>query len=153
MLCTNSYPKDYVEECRARVDSQVGAYKQLGAVGRDNAAFNAAIERLDPVFYNNMVLTLDTYFMHRSRTIEGKDGNPVNEVRILCNSMTGNNDIFTLSASHATWNATLKSDKTIKYKPEESVLGYNVGDEIKLSESDFLLLSDAYFAAIEDKFR
>ncbi|MCW2598880.1 MAG: hypothetical protein JWM02_709 [Frankiales bacterium] len=157
MLCTNSYPKDYVEEGRARADAQVAAYQQLAAVARKNtargeAALNAAIESFDAVFYNNMVLTLETYFTHRSRTIEGKDGNPLNEVRLLCNSMTRNDSIFTLSASHATWNATLKSDKTIKYRPEESVLAYKPGDEIKLSESDFVRLAAAYFATIEGKF-
>jgi hypothetical protein len=56
-----------------------------------------------------MVLILDTYFTHRSRTTEGKDGNPLNEVRVLCNSILENKRV-------------LRADKSIKLKPETSVL-------------------------------
>jgi hypothetical protein len=56
-----------------------------------------------------MVLILDTYFTHRSRTTEGKDSNPLNEVRVLCNSILENKSV-------------LRADKSIKLKPETSVL-------------------------------
>jgi hypothetical protein len=157
MLCTNSYPADYVDRCRTRVDAQVTAYNKLVSVARrsgggSKAALDGAVGSFDQLFFSNMVLTLDTYFMHRSRTIEGKTGNPVNEVRILCSSITGNDGVFTLNAADAVWNPSLKSDKTIRYKPGTSVLGYQVGDEIKLSEADFVRLADAYFAAITEMF-
>jgi len=86
-----------------------------------------------------MVLTLDNYFVHRARAIEKKDGNPLNEVSLLCNSIMTNNN-------------RLCADKTIKYVPAKSVLKYRVGDEIKLKEADFMLLSSAFFAEIESKY-
>ncbi|MDQ1397926.1 MAG: hypothetical protein QOG64_3185, partial [Acidimicrobiaceae bacterium] len=40
----------------------------------------------------------------------------------------------------------------IKLVPDESVLKYHEGDEIRLTEAEFVLLSDAYFAQIEEKY-
>ena len=77
--------------------------------------------------------------MHRLRTAEGKDGNPLNEVRVLCQSIleTGN---------------VMAPDKTIKLVPSKSVLGTEYGDEIRLSEAGFVRLSQAFFGEIEAKF-
>jgi hypothetical protein len=131
----NNYSQEYIDECRAAIDAQVAAYKKLVAVVRDRAA----VQAFEPVFFNNMVLALENYFVHRSRGIEGKDGNPLNEVRVLCSSMMSNKGI-------------MSADKTIRLKPEKSLLKYQVGDEIKLSEGDFLLLSKSFFAEIESKY-
>jgi hypothetical protein len=86
-----------------------------------------------------MVLALDSYFLHRARALEKKDGNLLNEVRILCNSMTNNNN-------------RMCADKTIKFDPAKFVLKYRIGDEIKLKEADFVRLSSAFFAEIERKY-
>ncbi|WP_314585643.1 hypothetical protein [Paenibacillus terrigena] len=45
-----------------------------------------------------------------------------------------------------------KTDKTIKYKPDKSILKYNLDDVIKLSKDDFLHLAETFFADIERKF-
>ena len=114
MLCVNKYPQDYLDRCRSRVKQQLGVYRDLMAAttGRDktkNPKIGAAVESFEPVFFNNMVLVLDSYFVHRSRTMEGKDGNPLNEVRVLCNSILENKSV-------------LRANKTIKLKPDASVL-------------------------------
>jgi hypothetical protein len=92
-----------------------------------------------PHFFNNLVLALDSYFVHRARAKEGKDGNPLNEVRILCNSLVNHHGL-------------MSADKTIKYGPAKAVLTYRMGGEIKLSEADFRNLSSAVFAEIERQY-
>lgn len=142
MLCVNKYARDYVERCRSRVKQQLLAYKDLTKAAtnpRKDPKISAAVEFFQPVFFNNMVLVLDTYFCHRSRTIEGKDGNALNEVRVLCNSILENNSV-------------LRADKSIRLKPDASVLKLKPGDPIALSETDFSLLSKAFFDEIERKF-
>lgn len=49
-------------------------------------------------------------------------------------------------------NNKMSADKTIKYDPVKSVLKYRAGDEIKLSEADFVRLSSAFLAEIESKY-
>ena len=142
MLCVNSYRKDYINECRSRMESQLAAYKVLVTTAREKtskSAINSAVDSSEPLFFNNLVVVLDGFFVHRSRTLEKEDGNPLNEVRMLCNSILQNNGV-------------MSADKTIKYNPSKSILKIQVGDEIKLTESDFVLLFKAFFAEIETKF-
>ncbi len=44
------------------------------------------------------------------------------------------------------------ADKGIKLKADQSVLHYEVGDQVRLNDADFARLADAYFAAIEQTF-
>jgi len=68
-----------------------------------------------------------------------KDGNPLNEVRMVCNSILQNR-------------GAMAADKSIKFNPAKSVLKLQIGDEIKLTEPEFARLFDAFFAEIEAKF-
>ena len=114
MLCVNNYTKEHIDQCHSRVAAQVTAYQTLVATARNQAAtdeplLNAAIEAFEPHFFNNMAPALDSCFVHRARAIEKKDGNPLNEVRMLCNSMMNNNNM-------------MSAHKTIKFDPAKSVL-------------------------------
>ena len=135
MLCVNTYPQEYINDCRARVNAQLAAYENLISATGDKTA----VQAFEPVFFNNLVLLLDQLFVHRSRTLELKDGNPLNEVRVLCNSLLNNN-------------SKLMADKGIRLLPAKSILKIQVGDEIRLSKADFTRLADAFFAEIEVKF-
>jgi hypothetical protein len=139
MLGMRNYTREYIDGCRSRVDIDLSTYRKLVAAAGNQPASVEALEAFEAPFFNNMVLLLDHFFVHRLRTVEGKDGNPLNEVRILCDSMLNNNNI-------------MGADKTIKYEPAKSVLKYQVGDEIKLNEADFHLLYKAFLAEIESKF-
>ena len=150
MLCTNAYPRDYVDECRARATTQVDAWRALSSAATGPA--KKALAPLENEYFGNLVIMLDVYFTHRSRTAEGKDGNPVNEVRILANCLIANDGIFALTAKHESWHATLKTDKSIKYDAARSVLGYQLGDQIAVTEDEFVRLADAYFATVEERF-
>jgi hypothetical protein len=119
-----NYTKEEIEQCRAAIGHQLAAYKEL-VVTMDNAAGDttagSAQESFEALFFNNMALVLDRYFVHRlpGADYEGKDGNPLNEGRIVCDSLIINNGI-------------MRGDKQIKLAPERSVLGLHVGDRIKL---------------------
>lgn len=139
MLGVRNYTKEYIDGYRARVGADLSTYKKLAAAARNQAAGVKALEAFEITFFNNMVLVLDHLFVHRLRTVEGKDGNPLNEVRLLCDAILNNNNI-------------MGTDKTIKFDPARSVLKYKVGDKIKLNEAHFVLLTKAFFAEIERKF-
>lgn len=144
MLGVNKYTQKHIDECRSRVELQLSAYKKLVTtarkqVGTNEALLNTAIESFEYPFFNNLVLLLDAFFVHRIRAIEKKDGNPLNEVRVLCNSIMLNNGL-------------MLADSTIKLDPSKSLLKYKVGDKIKLNEKDFLLIFKAFFGEIEKKY-
>lgn len=86
-----------------------------------------------------MILTLDSHFIHRARALEKKDGNPLNEVRMLTSLIMNNNSVMC-------------ADKTIKYDPAKSVLKRRVGDRITLNEAEFTRLGSAFLAEIEAKY-
>ena len=129
MLGVKAYPNDYIKSCRARVNADLASYRSLSAPSADFAAS----------YFNNLVLVLDVMFVHRLRTVEGKDGNAMNEVRVLVDSLLLHGGVFT-------------ADKSIKLVPSRSVLGLEFGDNIALSEAQFVRLFEAFFHEIEAKF-
>ena len=64
--------------------------------------------------------------------------------------MLQNENIMSTSYSRSMPSAL--GDKSIKLSPEKSVLKHQFGDEIKLTEADFLRISEAFFEEIERKF-
>jgi hypothetical protein len=149
MLGMKNYPQDYINACRARVDSDVAAYRKHVAAAKKKGVSVKALEPFEVTFFNNMVLLLDYLFVHRLRTVEGKDGNPLNEVRVLCNSMLHNNNVLTYRRPPSEPGAATTG---LKLSAETSVLQQEEGDEIKLTEADFVRLSSAFFTEIESKY-
>lgn len=144
MLGISKYSQAYVDDCRVKIDLQISIYEDLVTLARDSistseAPLDSAIEAFEVMFFNNMVLVLDHYFCHRLRALEKKDGNPLNETRVLCNSLMTNS-------------STMAADKTIRLNPSKALLKYQVGDKITLNIEDFRLLSKAFFAEIESKY-
>jgi hypothetical protein len=142
MLGRKNYTKEEIEQGEAAVGRQVAAYTRLAnaAVGAD-AKVKPALEAFEALFFNNMTLVMDRYYVHRlpGADYEGKDGNPLNEVRIVCDSLMNNKGV-------------MLADKQIKLSPEQSVLKLNVGDPIRLNEQDFDRLSTAFFAELRLRF-
>lgn len=144
MLYKKKYPQEYIDACREKITGHVEAYRKLVLAARKHSAKNGAtldkaIESFEPHFFNNLVLTLDCHFARRARALEKKDGNALNEVRMLC-------------ASLATDHGMLQADKSIKYNPSRAVLRYRLGDKIRVHEADFERLCDAFFDEIEAKY-
>ena len=141
MLGMKTYTQDYIDACRARVDADLRAYrKQVG---------KAPPQEFEGRFLNDQVLLLDYMFVHRLTGIEGKDGNPLNEVRVLCNSILLNQGKLQVDKLPGWPNS---AGASIKLPTEKSVLKLKVGDEVKLSEAGFVRLSKAFFAEIEKKY-
>jgi len=134
MLGRNSYTSDEVGAAKAAVAAVLAEYLKLVKSG---AVPSADFEAL---YFNNAVIVLDHYFVHRVRATSGKDGNPLNEVELLVESIAANGSVF-------------RGNKVIKYAPDTSVLGIAEGDRIRLTAADFAKLSDAFFADLESKFR
>lgn len=137
MLSVNKYKKEYIKECRSQVNKQIAAYKKMYESGENKNDFME--KTFEPLFFNNMIMVLDNYFVHRARGLEGKDGNPLNEVRILCNSIMNNG-------------GRLAADSTIKYDSVNSVLKLKTGDKIKVNLAGFTKLAKAFFNEIELRF-
>lgn len=138
MLGMRNYTQDHVDSARRRIDAQLRVYQALAAATAGGPAAEE-LATFAPVVFNNMVLALDAAFIHRLRAVEGKDGNPLNEVRALASSLLENNGVLAI-------------EKSLKLKPETSVLGLQAGDRIALDETAFVKLADAFLAEIEKKF-
>jgi hypothetical protein len=138
MLGMRNYTQDHVDATRRRVDAHLSAYRAL-AVATEGGSVAEELAGFAPVFFNNMVIGLDAAFIHRLRVVEGKDGNPLNEVRALASSLLENDGVLTI-------------EKSMKLKPDTSVLGLQAGDRIALDETAFVKLADAFFAEIEKRF-
>lgn len=98
-----------------------------------------AREEAEVQVFNQMVVALEGWFVHRLRGVEGKDGNPMNEVRLLALGVTENGSYF-------------PSDHSINWRPEASITGYRAGDRIRLSEAMFSRMAVAYLDAIAARF-
>jgi hypothetical protein len=141
MLGMKTYSKEYIKACRSRVYANLKAYrKQVG---------KAPVKEFEWRFFNDQVLLLDYMFVHRLSGVEGKDGNPLNEVRVLCHSLLLNQGKVQVEKLPAWPNSAVAS---LKLPPESSLLKLKKGDEVKVSEADFERLSDAFFAELEKKF-
>ncbi len=133
MLGRKDYTPEELDHAQAAVAQQLASFKKLAK------AAAPALAAFENVFFNNMVLVLDRYFVHRVRNVTGKDGNPLNEVELLTDSIMNNGGVF-------------QGNNVIKYVPEKSVLQLAVGDRINLTAADFERLAAAFFDDLKRKF-
>ena len=128
MLARTSYPIAYIEAVSSRVGRVLKAYDK--AKPAEPFAGEALLD---------VIVGLEMAFVHRVRMNEGKDGNPLNEVRMIAASVLEFGGVMTL-------------DKTIKWKPEASVTGLKIGDKIALSRKQVGALVDAFFEDLAKKY-
>jgi hypothetical protein len=141
MLGRKDYTQEELDNAQAAVKQQLAAYRKLAKAIDETGdpKAKAALEALEPVLFNNMALVLDRYFVHRIRMAAGKDGNPLNEVELLADSLMNNGGV-------------LRGNNVIKLIPDESVLKLDLGERIRIDAKEFDRLSKAFFADLEAKF-
>jgi hypothetical protein len=142
MLGRKTYTQEEFDHAKAAMDQQLAAYKKVvkavGGATKDKKV-DSALEAFEARYFNNMTIVLDRYFVHRVRLVTGTDGNPLNEVELLADSLMNNDGI-------------LRGNNVIKLNPDESVLKLQIGDPIRLTADDFDRLAAAFLAEIERKF-
>jgi hypothetical protein len=141
MLGRKTYTQEELDNARSAVDGQLAAYKQLVKAidATSDRKAKSALEAFEPLFAESMMLALDRRFVHRLRVSTGKDGNPLNEVELLTESVLNNGGV-------------LRGNNVIRYVPDDSVLKLGVGDRIRLGVGQFQKLSKGFLAEIESRF-
>jgi hypothetical protein len=141
VLGRKDYTPDEVSTARKAVEEQIAAYRALAAAVDATAEPKAvaALAAFEPVLANALVMELDRFFVHRLRAVSGKDGNPLNEVEVLVESLLAGG-------------GALVAHKVIRLRPEGSVLGLAPGEEVRLTVDRFSRLADAFFAELMDRF-
>jgi len=136
MLGVKTYDRKFVDACRQKIASDVDAIERTSVSAKHDGHSAREIEAR---LYNNLVIVLDALFVHRLRTVEGKDGNPLNEARIVAWSLIKHDGVLT-------------AETGIKLVPDKSVLKLKVGEPVALTCAQFKALADAFFAELERKF-
>ena len=124
MLLRTGYDRHYVATCRESVGAAV---EELRRVQAGSAA------------WNQLVPALDRWFGIRNPRVEGRDGNPINEVRVIAESVTEHGSVIVVP-------------KGIKLAPETSVLGFEEGEEISLDGDAYERLFDAFLTEVEERY-
>jgi hypothetical protein len=142
MLGRKDYTQDELDHARTTIGGQLSTYRTLVAAltaATSEEKVTAALEAFDDDFFRNMVLALDRPFVHRLRSVTGKDGTPLNEVELMVESLINNDGV-------------LRGNNVITYVPAQSVLELEIGDRIRLTADQFERLAAAFFAELEAKY-
>jgi hypothetical protein len=134
MLGRKNYTQTEIDTARTAIERQLAAYDRLVSV-----TTGAARDEFDAVFFNQVLLALDRPFVHRIRPVTGKDGNPLNEVEMLCDALLIHGGV-------------LEPNKVIKLFPAASVTGIEFGAAVHLSRDQFGRLAAAFFDELQTRF-
>jgi hypothetical protein len=142
MLGRKDYTPEELEHARSAVEQQLAVYRRL--VDAIDAApptpeLASALEALEPLYFNNMAIVLDRYFVHRIRVVAGKDGNPLNEIELISDSLINHDGM-------------LRGNNVIKLIPDQTVVKLEIDDRIRLSAAQFERLAHAFLEEIDARF-
>jgi len=86
MLGRKNYTQEEFDNDRTAINEQIAAYKKLSmaiASEKANKKLQSSLKDFEGLFFNNLTLVLDRYYVHRLRMVTGKDCNPLNEVELI----------------------------------------------------------------------
>jgi len=127
MLGRKDYTREELDAGRARIDAQLAAYRALSGTAD-----------YEPIFTSGLVLLLDRLYVHRIRSVSGKDTNPITEVELLAASLLTGDEFV--------------DQKAVKWVPAQSVTGIAPGERVRLDLATTQALVDAFFAELEKRF-
>ncbi|MBB2986566.1 hypothetical protein [Terracoccus luteus] len=136
------YEQDYVDSCRARDESQAAMFHSLlvSVRGHDdddpNGEVANALDSLETEFFNNMLLVLEGYFVHRDPDLEASPGGVLAEVRLLAASLMQNGGAVLPAPARS----------------QHAELGLREGETVRLTASSYRRLSNAFFREIERRY-
>jgi len=140
MLGRKNYEPAELATAKATIDKPLASYRKLSkavsASGDPTAA--QALEELEPRFFNALLLALDRPFVHRLRMVTGKDGNALNEVELLVDSVMAGGEF--------------RGNNVIRYVSAEAVVGLEPGGRVALNQVEFERLYKTFLGEIESKF-
>lgn len=142
MLGRTNYTANEIEHAKSAIDAQLKAYQAVSdaaEINPNDEDLNAAVDDFNSLFFNNLALALDRFFVHRVRAVTGTDGNPLNELELICQSLMNSDGVF-------------DTGTVIKYSRDASIVKLAPGDAINLSVEDFTRLSAAVFVELDEKF-
>ncbi len=128
MLGRKNYPREYIERCQRDIEAQIAEFNDLPPVTSTFARRLAG----------HLVIVMDACFVNRLRATEGKDGNALNEVRLLAQSLM--------------YGDVVVDDSTVTWRKDAMVLGLTKGDDLELTISDVDRLQQAFFEQLLDKY-
>lgn len=137
MLARSSFTNDYVNHARAQFEAELSAFEAVRCA--TPARQKSGLDAFEPLLMRHLLLALDGYFTHRTRALEKKDGNPLTEVRWLCDAIMNHNNV-------------LPPPPVAALKPDTSVTGLAAGDTITVDVATFRRLAAAFFAEIESRY-
>lgn len=124
-----SYTADELGSCRDAADALLAAWQ----------ANDIEDETLENLVFSQAVVALDAWFVDRAPELEGEDTNPMNEVRVLADSVIANDGV-------------LRVRGPVRWVPERTVLRLAVGDDIVVGADTYERLVAAYLGAMSDTF-
>lgn len=138
MRDVTTYSQRHVAAARADFAAQLQSYRDLIAAaskasGMSLARIDGALAAFEPGYFNSLLVALDARFVQRRHA---GGGNPLDEVRVLVDSLTVNGGVLAV-------------DEDVAYDPAKSVLRFDPGDHIALNADDFEAIAAAFLAAIE----
>jgi len=142
MLGRKDFTQKELDDGKAAVAGQLAAYEELAKIAAADDAdeeLRQAFEEFETPLFNNLTLMLDRRYVHRVRTVTGKDTNPLSEVELIVDSLLDNDGVF-------------RTGGVVKYVPEKSVVKLDAGDKIQLTADDFERLSTAFFDTLAANF-
>jgi hypothetical protein len=140
MLGRKNYEPEELATAKATIDKPLVSYRKLSKAVSASGDTKAeqALEEFEAGFFNALLLAVDRPFVHRLRVVTGKDGNALNELELLVDSLMAGGEF--------------RGNNVIRYDSADAVLGLEPGDRIVLNRAKFERVYKAFLGEIESKF-